>query len=934
MNCNSLLTGLIFLSITLTTSAQSFVSVHYFPGQANNYATNMVNDVFGNVYLTGYFEGSVDINPYVPSDFHTSQGLKDIYLIKLDPYGNYLWGFSLGSNLWEETHALLTDSAGNVFVGGYFADTVDFDPGAGVVNQISYPVGSTNAFMAKYLANGTLDWVKILKGTNANAASEIRHMKMDQAGNICMSGILIGTCDFDPGVGTSTLSQTPANGYDLFIAKYTQQGDYIWAKGIHSNNNGGLASPNSMLLDGTNNIYVVGEMSLYSSSFFDFDPGPGTNLITDAGGSDGFIAKYDPNGNLIFTGQIGGTQSDMITDFEMDSNGDLILIGAFTTTADLDPLATVLNFTVPVNGFFIEKISAVNGSLLWAKIAGPPGFLYPFDLKLGVNDEINMISHFSGSVDVDVDTSSNFLVSAGSYDIGVCMYDADAHFISSQSYGGPGFDSGRELLFDPIANSWRCIGYFSDSVDFDNSSGVYQLNALNGRDGFLLNITSVPCDSMITKISNLTNITCASPLGTATLSVTGFVPPLSITWNGGAPGTSLTDTFNIPGVFPVHVQDSVGCYDDIWVIIDQPAFPNDFDLRGNFGSLKYRPGQLTPVFLDVFNDGCVNASGTVKLILDPLVLYHSPLAFDFPDQISGDTLIWNFDPMNSDSAHLQSLLFLYTSLSANIGDIIDIKLMILPVTGDTIPVNNIEDYQYNVVNSYDPNIKDVYPQGDSTIGAILNNQLMKYCVHFQNTGTADAINIYILDTLDSNLDINSLRITGSSHTMIPELLPPGNVLRFRFDNIMLPDSGSNQAGSHGFVMYEIEQVSSLSHLTEIRNTAYIYFDNNPPIITNTTLNTIWMPTDKTEIKEAVNGNGFWLYPNPTYSVIHVVNKNKSPIESYELRDISGKLILKKTEINSFSFTIEMGNYFENGIYLLNCVDSEGTQQTLKFILNK
>src|SRR3990172_7240671 len=100
-------------------------------------------------------------------------------------------------------------------------------------------------------------------------------------------------------------------------------------------------------------------------------------------------------------------------------------------------------------------------------------------------------------------------------------------------------------------------------------------------------------------------------------------------------------------------------------------------------------------------------------------------------------------------------------------------------------------YCYHVIGSYDPNIIDVYPPGICEPHFISNDQLLTYSIHFQNTGNADAIDIYVLDTLDSDLNFNSVRVIGNSHPLITEVLP-GNVLKFRFDNIHLADSSSNE----------------------------------------------------------------------------------------------------------------------------------------------
>jgi uncharacterized repeat protein (TIGR01451 family) len=122
-----------------------------------------------------------------------------------------------------------------------------------------------------------------------------------------------------------------------------------------------------------------------------------------------------------------------------------------------------------------------------------------------------------------------------------------------------------------------------------------------------------------------------------------------------------------------------------------------------------------------------------------------------------------------------------------------------------------------------------------------------YTIHFQNTGNAPAFNIRLRDTLDANLDINSFEVRGYSHPA--QISLNGNILTVRFNNIMLPDSTTDYEGSMGYFQYRLKPLPNLPNGTQIENTAYIYFDYNAPIVTNTTQNNFDM-TVKTNIKLA------------------------------------------------------------------------------------
>ncbi|WP_338814029.1 T9SS type A sorting domain-containing protein [Bernardetia sp. Wsw4-3y2] len=145
-----------------------------------------------------------------------------------------------------------------------------------------------------------------------------------------------------------------------------------------------------------------------------------------------------------------------------------------------------------------------------------------------------------------------------------------------------------------------------------------------------------------------------------------------------------------------------------------------------------------------------------------------------------------------------------------------------------------------ILDSYDPNDKQVVPFGLTNENLIEKNTELDYTIRFQNTGTIEAVNIVVLDTLSEFLDIETIRLGMVSHDY--KLLIDGDadirVLRFEFDNINLPDSNSNEPASHGFIKFKIKQKANNSIGTVIKNRAAIYFDFNSPIITNTISNKV------------------------------------------------------------------------------------------------
>jgi uncharacterized repeat protein (TIGR01451 family) len=145
-----------------------------------------------------------------------------------------------------------------------------------------------------------------------------------------------------------------------------------------------------------------------------------------------------------------------------------------------------------------------------------------------------------------------------------------------------------------------------------------------------------------------------------------------------------------------------------------------------------------------------------------------------------------------------------------------------------------------ILGSYDPNDKQAFPRGFTNQNIIPPNTELEYLVRFQNTGTDTAFTVYVIDTLDQNLNVESLELGASSHPYQISLQTTKSgktFIRWQFDNILLPDSNTNELRSHGFVQYRISPKSGLAPGSKVRNHAEIYFDFNPPVITNQTLTT-------------------------------------------------------------------------------------------------
>lgn len=251
-------------------------------------------------------------------------------------------------------------------------------------------------------------------------------------------------------------------------------------------------------------------------------------------------------------------------------------------------------------------------------------------------------------------------------------------------------------------------------------------------------------------------------------------------------------------------------------------------------SAPTRCGFTVPFWLNYRNDGCWAFDGEVYLVLSDLATYVS--ASIEPSSQSADTLFWNFNGLAPGTSRSIELMMTIAGVEF-IGSTLAITSGVIPYddVGIELPAETFDFY--STINcAYDPNDKQVYPnrseQPPFTANYTLFDEALLYTLRFQNTGTDTAFNIVLRDQLSEQLDWSSFRPGSSSHPYEATLHDDG-LLEFHFRDILLPDSTTNEPGSHGFVQFEIAAHPDLEEGTSIENTAGIYFDFNPPIITNT-----------------------------------------------------------------------------------------------------
>jgi uncharacterized repeat protein (TIGR01451 family) len=224
-------------------------------------------------------------------------------------------------------------------------------------------------------------------------------------------------------------------------------------------------------------------------------------------------------------------------------------------------------------------------------------------------------------------------------------------------------------------------------------------------------------------------------------------------------------------------------------------------------------------------------AGTVTVTLSGPISYLGPSAGALtPDSVLGNVLIYQIPDLNA-LLSTDLVIDAATDSAAQINERICINATINTVMPDANLANNHLSQCYNVIGSYDPNLKDVYP---TTVSQ--NGDWLTYTIHFQNTGNDTAYTVVLRDTLDANVIPESFQYLAASHRAVVQLF--GNAMVFTFPQIDLVDSATNTPLSEGWIQYKVRSKQNLPLNTQIPNTAYIYFDLNPAIATNTAVSTV------------------------------------------------------------------------------------------------
>jgi hypothetical protein len=504
-------------------------------------------DKAGNVYSAGYMGDTLQYGPYTL--IARTYGLENMFLVKYDKLGNLRWAtqpLQVQRISFGIATSLAVDASSNIYVAGTFGDTLSFG---------GHKVGSVfnqNVFLAKYDSNGNIVWVKQGYLPSKYSSGDANSVALDNFGNVYLSGEFIDTLQ----LGLTTLISNAPKG-DPFLAKFDQNGNFIWAKQAIPASNSCSGYGNSIAVDHTGNIYLTGY-------FVDTLSFGADTLASVAIHGDLYLAKYDSSGKVIWAKQ-GGTPNKFSMGYGyalgIDGSSGVYVAGDFMNALTLGSATLSSSFYTQA---FLAKYDS-NGNVIWAKQTYPLynfncyGYSLAFDTIKG--DGGYLVVYCSGYQPVSIKFSQDTIMGIlkNNETTMVIKFDTAGSVLRSNLFSEGTEDDADAFAVDhsgKYAYIFGDLGDVTDTTIFGNDTLIY------GNDvPFVARWNTADtskCRLTLTTIID-SNISCPGDNnGKATADPSGGTAPYIYLWTGGG-GTSASASNLMAGDYYVTVQDANGC---------------------------------------------------------------------------------------------------------------------------------------------------------------------------------------------------------------------------------------------------------------------------------------------------------------------------------------------------------------------------------------
>ncbi len=625
----------------------------------------------------------------------------------------------------------------------------------------------------------------------------------------------------------------------------------------------GAGAGKSTAVDAAGNTYVTG--SFIGTATF------GAITLTSAGSFDIFVAKRNPAGVWQWATRAGGSSDDSGNGVAVDGSGNVVVTGEFNSPT-ISFGATTLTNATGSGDLFVAKLTPT-GAWQWATGAGSSDDASGSSVAVDGSDNV-VVTGFFRSPTITFGTITLTNAAALEYDIFVAKLTPTGAWQWATSAGSSDDDSGSSVAVDGSGNVVVTGFFASPTLTF----GATTLTSAGGYSDIFLARLLPDGDLLGGTVYLDTNgdgtRTAGEGLAPLPVMVEGQPGPFYLTTTAGAfgvgvpPGTYTLSLPNPPGYHTV----TPATHSAAFTAASQVDTTNHFGLHptGSFNDLRVtltansllRAGRSSRYVVTCYNPGTTVQSGvTASLTLDPQITYTASVPA--ATTVSGQVVTWNVGTL----APFQSRSFEVTGVLPTTiprGDSVTSVATLTSALAEVTPADNTDAITSLIVGSYDPNDKQVSATR-LTPAQVQAGPWLTYTIRFQNTGNDTAFAVLLRDTLSAHVQRGTLEVLAASHPMTWQLKGAG-VADFRFDHILLPDSGRNEVASHGFVQYRVRVLPTLALGDEVRNAADIYFDFNAPVRTNTAVTQVRMPLGTGAATPRLLAS---LYPNPATHTVRV-----------------------------------------------------------------
>jgi hypothetical protein len=848
-------------------------------------------DVPSSIQITtdgGFILGCMSNSNISGDKIESSNGDYDFWVIKIDFVGNIQWQNTIGGSLRDILTSVQQTDDGGYILGGYSDSNLSGD-------KIENSNGNNDYWILKIDGAGNIQWQNTIGGSDKD---QLYSIEQTIDGGYILGGISMSNISGDK---TENCYGTE----DIWIVKVSSSGTIQWQNTI-GGSGGDYLYELQQTLDGG---YILGGNSSSNIS--------GDKSENSHGMHDYWVLKVDSTGSIQWQNTIGGSWEDQLNSLVQTLDGGYILEGISNSNISGDKTE---NSNGDMDSWVVKIDSA--GSIQWQNTIGGSRVDQLYSIKQ-TSDGKYVLSGTSNSY-ISGDKSEN---TNGGFDTWVIKIDSLGSIIWQNSIGGFNTDEARSIV-QSTDGSYLLCGYSESNISGDKTEDcmgisdiwivkiIEKFNSISGRLFIDLNSNSIQETSEPVLAYHKSN----------ELNTDNFV----FSKNQGDYYFAVPDSGNYTvSTSPLIHYSVVPTQQQVHFIgINQTDSLNDFAFQpaGTFNDLKisitpiavFRPGFDAMYRIDYRNVGTTSLAPTIVFTPASDLSYLS--ASVSPTLITTDSVLWNLPVIGPfDEGHI--LVTVNVSPSAIIGSYVTSITRVEPVSGDATPVNNEAGWEIQIRGSFDPN--DILVNRSSVFTTeLISPPFIEYVIRFQNTGSDTAFTVKVLNPIDtSKLDLGSLEFISSSHPVDIRYISHEKNMEFKFNNILLADSNTNEPASHGFVRYQVKPKTSLAAGDTIKNYAAIYFDFNSPVITNTANTLILLPTKISN--SHADAYSISVFPNPVSDKLHLnLSSIKTKKVHIRILDIHGS-VLQVTNVKAGAESLDLDiSLWVSGIYFLEIITED------------